>query len=737
MPQSDILNEIDIDSNHFDTIYPNLLENRTNQYFNTSQFNQSYNEWNGAGDGNFSLVHANIRSLSANGDEFAAYMETLDVRFNAICFSETWLGDEIPIINKFAGYRSYHSVRSGRRGGGVSIYVDERFSSVEITNLSCNNSDIECVVVEITIRSKKICLISCYRPPNNSNYDDFQNQLLTKLTKASKTTADVILCGDLNIDLLKIESDASISNFYDSLSSHSLLPMISKPTRITDDTFSLIDNIFVTNPSQIHSGILNFDITDHFPIFITYKDFLNNISPQPEIIEYRIINEYTLQLFYDNLSKTSFDEITTLSDCNEAINKLDRLIMTEYDNACPKRKKKVNYLDKSKPWISKEILEQIKKRQHYYNLLKQNWMTTYSYNRFRNSVTSEIRNAKKTYYDKLFLKVRNDVKKTWNIINKIIRPDYNKTNFIDSIIFNNEQLKDHSSIANAFNNYFSSIGSNISRSFPDSTDIRVPSSIQNSFFFRQIFPNEILKIIMSLKNKSTSTNVYPVIALKRVASIVAPVLASLINKSLACGTFPDYLKVARVVPIHKGGDKEAIGNYRPISILPTISKIYEKIVKNQLVHFLEKFNLFDSCQYGFRQNRSTTQAILSHLQYIYDGLDSGQTVVSFYLDFSKAFDCIDHEILFEKLACCGIRGVTLEWFKSYLTGRNQYVSVNGVNSNILPITSGVPQGSILGPILFLLFINDFSDSNPFFKFTLFADDSTLSCRFDTDDPELI
>ena len=100
MPQSDILNEIDIDSNHFDTIYPNLLENRANQYFNTSQFNQSYNEWNGAGDENFSLVHANIRSLSANGDEFAVYMETLDVRFNAICFSETWLSDEIPIIDK-------------------------------------------------------------------------------------------------------------------------------------------------------------------------------------------------------------------------------------------------------------------------------------------------------------------------------------------------------------------------------------------------------------------------------------------------------------------------------------------------------------------------------------------------------------------------------------------------------------------------------------------------------------
>ena len=129
------------------------------------------------------------------------------------------------------------------------------------------------------------------------------------------------------------------------------------------------------------------------------------------MIEYRIINEYTLRLFYDNLAKTSFDEITTLNDCSEAIYNLDKIIMTGYDNACPKRRKKIDYLDKTKPWISKAMLELISKRQHYYNLLKQNRITADSYNRFRNSVTSKIRNAKKTYYDKLLLNVRNDVKK--------------------------------------------------------------------------------------------------------------------------------------------------------------------------------------------------------------------------------------------------------------------------------------------------------------------------------------
>ena len=211
--------------------------------------------------------------------------------------------------------------------------------------------------------------------------------------------------------------------------------------------------------------------------------------------------------------------------------------------------------------------------------------------------------------------------------------------------------------------------------------------------------------------------------------LINPILTKIVNKSWTSGKFPRSLKIAKVIPIYKAEDKQIVSNYRPISILPVLSKIFEKIVFKQMLNYLEKFSLLNNNQYGFRPSRSTTQAVLDNLQYIYKNLDSNHTVLSIFLDFSKAFDCIDHKILLSKLNLYGFRGIANQWFTSYLQNRKQFVSVNGAESNLTSITHGVPQGSILGPILFLLFINDFPDSSIFFKFTLFADDSNLLCKF--------
>ena len=285
------------------------------------------------------------------------------------------------------------------------------------------------------------------------------------------------------------------------------------------------------------------------------------------------------------------------------------------------------------------------------------------------------------------------------------------------------------------NEYFANIGTVISNEIPPNNVnplIYLRGSYQNSFYFSRVHPADVKNVIFSLKNKNCSLSVIPVKIIKSIADIISPVLASLINNSFLSCNFPKCLKVARVVPLYKGEDPTDMGNYRPISILPTFSKIFEKVIYIQVYNYIEIHNILHKQQYGFRNKKSTTHAIVNHLSFLYKHLELNHSVVSIYLDFRKAFDCVDHNILLAKLNHYGIRGIANDWFKSYLSNRQQYTRVGDSESNLRHVSRGVPQGSNLGPLLFLLFINDLPNSSNFFQYTLFADDSTLTTTFPKD-----
>ena len=243
---------------------------------------------------------------------------------------------------------------------------------------------------------------------------------------------------------------------------------------------------------------------------------------------------------------------------------------------------------------------------------------------------------------------------------------------------------------------------------------------------RQIAEDEILKIIYKFdKNKSAGHDGIGNLIVKGVAKEIVLPSTAIFNLSLSTGKVPDNLKIAKVIPIHKKDDKEIFSNYRPVSVLPCFSKILERLVFNRCTEFIENNKILNAKQFGFRAHHSTSMAIMQVVDKINDAVEKNETTTGVYLDLSKAFDTIDHDILLHKLDYYGFRGIVLDWFRDYLSKRTQYVSYNDSKSDLKTILCGVPQGSILWPLLFILYINDITNTSTLLDFLFFADDTTI------------
>ena len=320
------------------------------------------------------------------------------------------------------------------------------------------------------------------------------------------------------------------------------------------------------------------------------------------------------------------------------------------------------------------------------------------------------------------------MKNTWKIIKEAMNTSEN-TSKISKIKWGNVISDKSIDIAETFNKYFSSIGKNLARNIHPSRKqfndfLGTPNP--NSIFLVSTHKEEIFKIVCDLHDKKSSG--YDGIdncLLKRIIIHVADPIVHIMNLSISTGVVPDNMKIAKVVPVFKKGDKSDVTNYRPISLLTSISKVLERIIYKRTFRFFQFHDVFTDFQFGFREKYSTSHALLSFVERATQALDKFCHMVGIFLDFSKAFDTINHEILLNKLYHYGIRGKALEWFRSYLSNRKQFVTFNNVNSQMLNIDCGVPQGSLLGPLLFIIYINDFHRSSKTLSFILFADDSNL------------
>ncbi len=390
------------------------------------------------------------------------------------------------------------------------------------------------------------------------------------------------------------------------------------------------------------------------------------------------------------------------------------------------------------PWITKGIIRSIQYRD---NLYKKHKMTASNSPEFdiqkinlktyNNILKKSIHLAKKIYYETLFQKFKDDIKGTWKTINGILNKTKRKRNFPCFFRDGDKILNDKRVITNKFNKYFANVGFNLSENIKMPRNKTFHNYLKhkycNNFQFKNINEEIVLSIIDKLAPKTSCG--FDGISSKLVKSIKVALInpiTLIINQMLNTGIFPDKLKIAKIIPIHKKDDETLFNNYRPISLLPAISKIFEKVIFMQIYQFFQENKLLYNAQYGFRTEHSTEFAALELIDRVIVDMDKMNTPINIFLDLSKAFDTLNHKILLEKLKYYGINGKALNLMESYITNRKQYVDMDGVESDILSITTGVPQGSILGPLLFIIYINDIANASNLFKFIIYADDTTLS-----------
>ena len=496
------------------------------------------------------------------------------------------------------------------------------------------------------------------------------------------------------------------------------------------------------NANRIENHILLSDVSDHFATLTKIKGI--GISHKHEKIYRRNTNlsEQEQKKFNDEIDKILSEKIVfgNDSDPNKIADEIVKIFHYVIDKYMPLKKltrKQTRFYHK--PWITPALKVSIAKKNNLFDIAKKTKdpQKFEEYKKFRNLLTRTKFIAEDSYYREKMIEYGQDKAKTWRLINEISkRKRKNKTSIACLKGNNGKTLHDKREISNCLNSHFSSIGKNMAKEIDDLNlpDLKDPleyisHKLSSLVTLSETDIPEIVKLISDLNKKKGNFDQISNKVIKSSCSVIAPFLVNLFNLCLKTGIFPECFKTAKVKPLFKGGDRQDPISYRPISLLPSLGKILEKVISIRLLHYFNDFDLFSQYQFGFREGFTTEFAILDIYEKILNNLDNGQTTCSIFLDLAKAFDSVSHEILLRKLEKYGIQGKVLELFTSYLAERKQFVEIDNVQSLIKIIEFGVPQGSILGPILFLIYINDLPEATTFF-IKLYADDTYLCAKND-------
>ena len=685
----------------------------------------------------FSTLFFNIDGNKTNFDNFAAEIHTLEYEFSIIGLAETNVDESQANIYKLSpNYRSAYqsAVEDKNKGSGLALYIRDEFNFRHNNELSTCGDDLEALFITITNLSKPVSVGVVYRPPSG-RVDKFLEQFESLL---EKLPANSFVIGDFNIDLHDM-IPKSHQHFENIFMTNSFSPLISGATHSRQNCQSTsIDNIFTnSNPSDIVvSGQLE-PLKDHSPVFHISKNFQNNAVDNSS-------NKVTMYYEYSKKNVERLVEILPQRIKESKIENVDdfmELFTGTIDECCkltvPKTSKRNPITN---PWISEGLIVSI---DHKHKLRRQ-WKKTCKkkeggdqelwkkFVAYQEEVNKLIAIAKTKYYSGKFAKYESNRKKTWEVINELRGKSKDKMKAVFTI--DNERVINRRVIALKFNTYFANLAKNLNNEayknkphseYPNFQEY-IPKFFEKSIFLEECSIDEIITIIKNFENGKASD--IPVSIIKRTSFLISPMLCHLYNNCMQSGIFPKCLKVGKITPIFKKGDRELLKNYRPVSTLPIFGKIFEKIICTRIYNFFSSNNLLSDCQFGYRKKHSTGHAIHHSVNIIKDALADKKHVIAIFVDLSKAFDTIDHKILLSKLEHYGIRGTANNLIQDYLSNRTQYVDTLGESSDLEDIIFGVPQGSVLGPLLFLIYMNDIVsciNDKLKIKLVLYADDTNI------------
>ncbi|KXJ26086.1 putative RNA-directed DNA polymerase from transposon BS [Exaiptasia diaphana] len=656
-------------------------------------------QWNT--DGLTSAKHEQIRLLLASNKP------RVDILFLEETFLKPSRSDSAYYIS---GYNLYRKDRLKQRKGGVLAYVSDSLRVERQENLE--SSDVETLWLKVYPfnSNRPILVAGVYRTPNSTAEQD---KILDQNIERAYLSCNLetILAGDFNVNYLHT-AEYNKHRLVKDLRSLKFIQLVTKITRPKSRT--CLDHLYTTHPENIAElSVPNIGLSDHLPVFIRRKYFAKK-------------------------QNVNWDSAFEYENIDDTLDTLENMLNEVLNEHLPEKEKRVKNVIQP-AWINSSVLNAIKSRN---SLLKKarksnspdDWS---KYKHAKGLATNLIKKTKRIYFQETIENNKGNPKGIWKALKSLTGKEKAKTN-ITELKTTGGLICDKTEIAEELNDYFVNIAEHLSKDGDTSSHFYDASLLENyvasklhggeTYEIPPMTADDVLKIINKISaNKATGPDGISARIIKIIAPVFARPLCRLINQSIKTSTFPSNWKIARVSPLFKSGSRSDRNNYRPISVLSILSKIIEKHVASTFQEYLDQNNLIYTAQSAFRKGHSTTTALIKLTDQLFMNMDSDKLSGLVFIDFRKAFDVIDHEILLKKLSAYRLSPLALDWFKSYLSDRQQFVCIQKSNSSKKQVRQGVPQGTILGPILFLVFVNDLHLScNNTGNLDMYADDVTLS-----------